>query len=460
MGVNLANKTVNTNNITCGGTVDITLSLTASPDLVTNPTDIVLVLDRSGSMAGDALTNLKEGADAFIDIIAEATGGASSGEIGSGSRIGVVSFADTAVKDTALITSVADLKSAVNSLTAGGPTNHADAFTKATELLNSLADGNAKVMVMFTDGETTTGPNPTPIAQAAKNQGIIIYCIGLIGESGVNPQVLDQWATPPSDSHVLITPDDQDLKDLFETLAENISKPGATNIVIDEVINPDFKILNIMLPDRGTVLKESDTKLKWSIPELGVTANQSAVLKFTVEHIANTGGTKKVNSSITYTDSEQNAVVFPDPDVTVDCGIIITPETCPDPVSIQIEGCEDTLYYNLDDVYLEATGRILQLDLTLKNVCPQKRVALCVTLNEVDEEGNEYKRGMKMFTIPAHQYESCRDMRIRCMKFILPEELNTVSGASICSQRSFVARVMSHYIDYSFECCPDIVTTV
>ena len=84
MGVNLANKTVNTNNILCDGTVDVTLSLTASPDIITNPTDIVLVLDRSGSMTGEALTNMKKGADTFVDIIAEATGGASSGEIGSG----------------------------------------------------------------------------------------------------------------------------------------------------------------------------------------------------------------------------------------------------------------------------------------------------------------------------------------------------------------------------------------
>ena len=82
-------------------------------------------------MTGEALTNMKKGADTFVDIIAEATGGASSGEIGSGSRIGVVSFADTATQDTSLITSVEDIKSAINGLTANGSTNHADAFKKS-----------------------------------------------------------------------------------------------------------------------------------------------------------------------------------------------------------------------------------------------------------------------------------------------------------------------------------------
>ena len=109
---------------------------------------------------------------AAIDIIDEATDGTRDGQIGSDSRIAVVSFADTASKDTQLITSVSDLKAAVDALTAEGNTNHADAFTKASELLSGSS--NAKVMVMFTDGETTVGPNPSPFAAAARAAGTII----------------------------------------------------------------------------------------------------------------------------------------------------------------------------------------------------------------------------------------------------------------------------------------------
>ena len=135
MGITNSNKELSAVRIDCGGSFQVRLSLTAEPDIVTNPTDIVLILDRSGSMAGSALANLKNGAKAFIDIIDEATDGAQDGQIGSGSRIAVVSFSDTATADTQLITSVADLKAAVDALTAGGSTNHADAFTKASELL-------------------------------------------------------------------------------------------------------------------------------------------------------------------------------------------------------------------------------------------------------------------------------------------------------------------------------------
>ena len=93
MGVNFVNKTISKNQISCNDTFQITLALTASPDIVNNPVDVFLVLDRSGSMAGEALENLQIGARTFVEIIAESTGGTS--EIEGGSRIGIVSFSST-----------------------------------------------------------------------------------------------------------------------------------------------------------------------------------------------------------------------------------------------------------------------------------------------------------------------------------------------------------------------------
>ncbi len=84
--------------------------------------------------------------------------------------------------------------------TAGGSTNHGDAFTKAIELFDA-ASTNHKVIVMFTDGNTTTGVPPAPIAAAARARGITIYCIGLVGSDGVDVSALNTWATPPAASH-------------------------------------------------------------------------------------------------------------------------------------------------------------------------------------------------------------------------------------------------------------------
>ena len=36
-----------------------------------------------------------------------------------------------------------------------------------------------------------------PVAAAARAQGIIIYCIGLVGSDGVDVGVLSDWASDP-----------------------------------------------------------------------------------------------------------------------------------------------------------------------------------------------------------------------------------------------------------------------
>ena len=105
-------------------------------------------------------------------------------------------------------------------------------------------------------------------------------------------------------------------------------------------------------------------------------------------------------------------------------------------------------------MYLESTGRILQLDINLKNVCPNKRVALGVILTELDAEGNEYPRGVKTITVPAHTFPTCRDVLVRCVKFVLPEDLDVSGGTTgMCNTRSFKARIIAHNIDSDFQCC-------
>lgn len=454
MGITRSTKVTNAATIPCGGTFQLTLALTAAPDITTNPTDIVLILDRSGSMT-QSLPSLKEAAKMFIDIIDEATDSAQDGQIGSGSRIGIVSFAETASQDTGLITSVFDLKAAVDSLSAGGSTNHADAFTKALALFDP-AGTNAKVMVMFTDGVTTAGGPPNPVATLAKSQGVIIYSLGLTGNGGIDEQALRDWASDPDSAYVSIAPTDQDLEELFQDLARNITNPGATNVVIEDVVESCFRVTSISAPTKGTASMNGDRTVIWTIAELGTTQSEGASLTFTVQHNGLCSGTLTVNESITYTDSEGNIVTFDDPVIEVDCGEDVFPEPCPEPVDITIDGCEDSVVFDAGDLALDSLGRILQLDVTLRSVCPGKRVALAVILTEVDGQDNEYPRSTKTMVIPAHTAPSCRDVTVRCIKFVLPEELD-VSGSpdALCDERFFRARFIANYIDSSFLCCPD-----
>lgn len=458
MSIIHSDKRISASQIPCDGTLKVTISLTAKPDIQDHPADVVLVLDRSRSMAGAPLASMKAGAKTFIDILAESTGGSQDGQIGGGSRIAVVSFASTATKDTQLITSVAALKAAVDSLTAAGSTNHADAFTKAGELFDPGSSAQ-KIIVLFTDGKTTIGPPPAPVAAALRDSGVVIYCIGLTGSDGIDVATLHEWVTDPDSEHVAVTPDPAELEELFADIAQSISKPGATGIVVDEVIHSDFQITSILTPQKGDATLMGPNTIRWTIEELGATDVETATLEFYVRHIGETGGTKPVNQSITYTDREKQDVSFPDPKVLVDCGVVTTPEGCPEPVEVTMDGCQDFVSVDLGDTYLQSQGRILEVRATLHNVCPDKRVALAVLLSEVDEKGKEHPRGMKTVTVPVHHCPACRNVLVRGIRFILPEDLN-VSGTpgKLCTPRNLRVRLFSHYVDYDFQCCNVTVT--
>lgn len=458
MSIIHSDKRISASQIPCDGTLKVTISLTAKPDIQDHPADVVLVLDRSRSMAGAPLASMKAGAKTFIDILAESTGGSQDGQIGGGSRIAVVSFASTATKDTQLITSVAALKAAVASLTAAGSTNHADAFTKAGELFDPSSSAQ-KIIVLFTDGKTTIGPPPAPVAAALRDSGVVIYCIGLTGSDGIDVATLHEWATDPDSEHVAVTPDPAELEELFADIAQSISKPGATGIVVDEVVHSDFQITSILTPQKGDATLMGPNTIRWTIEELGATDVETATLEFYVRHIGETGGTKPVNQSITYTDREKQDVSFPDPKVLVDCGVVTTPEGCPEPVEVTMDGCQDFVSVDLGDTYLQSQGRILEVRATLHNVCPEKRVALAVLLSEVDEKGKEHPRGMKTVTVPVHHCPACRNVLVRGIRFILPEDLN-VSGTpgKLCTPRNLRVRLFSHYVDYDFQCCNVTVT--
>ncbi len=119
MGIIESNKTIDKTIAKCGDELKITIALTASPNIINNPTDIVLLLDKSGSMSGNPLNDMKEAAKTFVKIIEEATNDY-NGNISSGSGIGIISFATHANVDQEITTSVSNLNDTIDQINAGG----------------------------------------------------------------------------------------------------------------------------------------------------------------------------------------------------------------------------------------------------------------------------------------------------------------------------------------------------
>ena len=121
----------------------------------------------------------------------------------------------------------------------------------------------------------------------------------------------------------------------------------------------------------------------------------------------------------------------------------------PTSVEVTVEGCTDAVVVNAGEISLDAVGRILQVDVTVKDVCPHRRVSLAVILTEEEDTGEKTTRGVKVLTIPAHQEVGCRDVLVKCIRFAVPE-----NSGKLCAPRRFQVQSFAHYMDSDFVCCP------
>lgn len=149
--------------------------------------DVMLVFDRSGSMAGNALTQAKAAATQLVNAL------------GSGAEIGLTSFANSATLDQGMTANKTDVNNAINALSAGGLTNHEDAIqTGQAELANNSRAGVPDIMVILTDGNTTAGGDPQDDAAAARAAGTEIFAVGF---GSVNVSVINGFASDPDATH-------------------------------------------------------------------------------------------------------------------------------------------------------------------------------------------------------------------------------------------------------------------
>lgn len=123
--------------------------------------DIVLVIDRSGSMQdsqnnnANRMTKAKEAARNFVDTVIDADS--------QGTRIAIVSFAGESTTNQGFTNSKTALKSVINSLNANGGTYTQDGLNRARNLLSG-STATHKTIVLLSDGEPTYSArinNPT-----------------------------------------------------------------------------------------------------------------------------------------------------------------------------------------------------------------------------------------------------------------------------------------------------------
>ncbi|MFD2114528.1 vWA domain-containing protein, partial [Paenibacillus yanchengensis] len=129
------------------GEWDITLTVEGK-NLTSGSSDVVLVLDRSGSMKGNPLKSMKSAANKFIDNLLIPQ---------SNVKIALVSFSDSASSISGGFKDVSQkqsLKNTVDGISASGGTNIQAGIKQAQDLLSG-SSANNKIMVVLSDGEPT-----------------------------------------------------------------------------------------------------------------------------------------------------------------------------------------------------------------------------------------------------------------------------------------------------------------
>ncbi|MCP4167900.1 MAG: VWA domain-containing protein [Chloroflexi bacterium] len=175
----------------------------------TTPVDVVLVIDRSGSMQGQPLIDEKAAAQNFVDLM----------ELEQ-DQVGLVSFSDNATLNQPLTADGNAVKNAITAIGSGGYTNMTAALTMTHAELTSERHHPAArpVMLFMSDGLPAGGDtvaSARTAAQVAKDAGTRIFTIGL---GSVDANLMRQLASEPGDYY--FAPASTDLDAIYRTIAE------------------------------------------------------------------------------------------------------------------------------------------------------------------------------------------------------------------------------------------------
>ena len=168
-------------------------------DFGTDPRDVVLVLDVSGSMNGTPLSETKQAAVKFVETVLGQS---------ANTRISIVTYSDTASVVMQAENNIPELRKAVNSLESGGGTNLYTALEQAQSILDGRR-ADTKMIVVMSDGLPNNGPTENgtytePIiglADQIKQDNILVYSLGFFhncssDELAAGQSLMEEIASP------------------------------------------------------------------------------------------------------------------------------------------------------------------------------------------------------------------------------------------------------------------------
>jgi len=318
---------VTAGDLQCLGSTDVAVSITGTSTSSVNPTDVVLIIDESGSIGASNFELVKDFERELVsgvDVYAH------------GGKVGVVYFQGGSSENAGISRVVSPLSSSPSAIIAAinaagyaaGNTCTGCGIDTATDVFRMGSPaGHNRIAIVVTDGIANTykagttfppGTPPDRISRAnayvvqtlAEGAGEHISYVAIGVGAAIDITQLRVIGTGDGDTNVYTTPNFATLDATLFT--QVITSPEATGshlaLAINALFTPGAPTATLGL---ATGVGQS---IDWSIPAIQDT---TATLTFAVTHNGNVDGTFPLIDAYSYTDNEGNALTLPNVSITV-----------------------------------------------------------------------------------------------------------------------------------------------
>lgn len=140
--------------------------------------DLVVVVDRSGSMQGQKFADLQRAMLTFVSVIRAAK---------LDTRVGLASYSSDASEDVQLTSNMDLITKAMSRMPVAGSTSISRGMSSGAKIMKRARSGQIveRSMIVLTDGLHNTGPLPEPVAVSIAADDIVIHTISFGSDADV-----------------------------------------------------------------------------------------------------------------------------------------------------------------------------------------------------------------------------------------------------------------------------------
>lgn len=230
-GVPLSTRVISPSMIRICDTAEVSMTVRVSCE--DTPLHVMISIDKSGSMVGQPIQDVKEASDALLDTLIN--------ENNPNIKAGAISHGDPPRVDQKLTEKLSIVKGKIRGLSAGGEDNLPRSITMAKqELVNERSRMRASpvdVMVVLSDGGQTYPPSEAvKAASQAKGQGILVIAVCI--ENGTPGGCDAMQKVASSRRYYFESQGTSGLKTIFRKIAQDITKAAVSfrSLVVEEAL--------------------------------------------------------------------------------------------------------------------------------------------------------------------------------------------------------------------------------